>query len=69
MVISGRRPAFLALPLTVLSTVPALAQAATPSPGTEAAQSNGLLGTPVWIIVGVIVAFAILFAFRRRRRR
>jgi len=47
----------------------ALAQAVNPTPGTEAAQSNALLGTPVWLVLGVIVAFAVLYAFRARRRR
>jgi hypothetical protein len=40
-----------------------------PAPGTEAAQSNGHLGTPSWILVGVIIAFAVMCAFRIRLRR
>jgi ABC-type xylose transport system permease subunit len=65
------RSALLALLVTGLASVVARAQAINPTPGTEAAQTNGLLGTPFWIIVGVIIAFAVLFAFRvwgRRRR-
>ncbi|MGH1575251.1 hypothetical protein ACRAWG_37140 [Methylobacterium sp. P31] len=61
------RSGFLAVPLLGLAVLSALAQSADPSPGAEAAQSNGLPGTPFWILVGVIAAFAILFAFRRRR--
>lgn len=45
----------------------ARAQAVNPPPGTEAARSNGLMGMPTLILIGVIVAFAVLFAFRRRR--
>ncbi|MEL6059981.1 MULTISPECIES: hypothetical protein [unclassified Methylobacterium] len=63
------RSGFLALLLTGALTVGAVAQAVNPTPGTEAAQSNGLLGLPTLILVGVIVAFAVLFAFRARRRR
>jgi hypothetical protein len=40
-----------------------------PTPGSEAAQSNGLLGTPFWIAVVVVVAFAVLYALRARRGR
>jgi hypothetical protein len=47
----------------------AFAQAVNPTPGSEAAQSNGLLGTPFWIAVVVVVAFAVLYALRARRGR
>ncbi|MHB2209210.1 hypothetical protein [Methylobacterium sp. CM6257] len=62
------RSGLLAVPVLGVAALSALAQSASPTPGTEVAQSNGLLGTPFWILVGVIIAFAILFAFRRRRR-
>jgi hypothetical protein len=39
-----------------------------PTPGTEAAQSNGLLGMPALLLIGVIIAFAVLYALRARRR-
>lgn len=54
----------LALTLVSVAPVAALAQAINPTPGTEAAQSNALLGRPFWIILGVVVAFAILYALR-----
>jgi hypothetical protein len=63
------RSGLLALPLASAVIAPALAQAVNPTPGTEAAQSNALLGTPVWLLIGVIVAFAALYALRARRRR
>lgn len=63
------RPGLLAPLLASAMSSSALAQAVNPTPGTEAAQSNALLGTPVWLILGVIVAFAVLYAFRARRRR
>jgi hypothetical protein len=63
------RSGLLAPLLAGVTFSPALAQAVNPTPGTEAAQSNALLGTPVWLILGVIVAFAVLYAFRTRRRR
>ena len=63
------RSVILAPLLANVTLSSALAQAVNPTPGTEAAQSNALLSTPVWLILGVIVAFAILYAFRARRRR
>lgn len=63
------RPGLLAPLLASAMFNSALAQAVNPTPGTEAAQSNALLGTPVWLILGVIVAFAVLYALRARRRR
>jgi|GEM_PF-1658441 len=63
------RSALLALPLSGAFIAAARAQAVNPTPGTEAAQSNGLLGMPTLILGGVIIAFAVLFAFRARRRR
>lgn len=58
----------LALTLVGVAPVAALAQTINPTPGPEAAQSNALLGRPFWIILGVVVAFAILYALRARRR-
>jgi hypothetical protein len=63
------RTTSLALALVAAATAAADAQAVNPTPGTEAAQTNGLLGAPAWILVGVIVAFAVLYALRARRRR
>ena len=63
------RTTSLALVLVAAVTATADAQAVNPTPGTEAAQTNGLLGGPTWILIGVIVAFAVLYALRARRRR
>jgi hypothetical protein len=58
------RSVILALTLVGVAPVSALAQAINPTPGTEAAQSNALLGRPFWIILGVVIAFAVLYALR-----
>lgn len=58
------RSVIVALTLVGVAPVSTLAQATSPTPETEAAQSNALLGRPFWIILGVIIAFAVLYALR-----
>lgn len=62
------RTVLLALSLFGVATASAFAQAVDSTPGTEAAQTDSLLGTPVWILIGVVIAFAVLYALRARRR-
>ncbi|SDA29926.1 hypothetical protein SAMN02799622_04590 [Methylobacterium sp. UNC378MF] len=62
------RPVSLAVSLLGLAATRVHAQAINPTPGTEPAQSNGLLGMPSLLLVGVIIAFAVLYALRARRR-
>ncbi|MDE3748526.1 hypothetical protein [Methylobacterium radiotolerans] len=58
----------LATALLGLAAGCAQAQAVNPTPGTEAAQSNGLLGMPALLLISIIIAFAVLYALRARRR-
>ncbi|MEE7447599.1 hypothetical protein MRF4_07090 [Methylobacterium radiotolerans] len=58
----------VAVSLLVSAADGAPAQAVNPTPGTEAAQSSGLLGIPPVLLVGVIIAFALSYALRARRR-
>ncbi|XYD10094.1 hypothetical protein R1A27_06135 [Methylobacterium sp. NMS12] len=46
----------------------AQAQAVSPAPGTGAGQSDGLLGMAALLLISVIIAFAVLYALRARRR-
>lgn len=63
------RTCLLALTALGLTLAQAHAQTTSYDPGTEFGQANRLMGWPFWIIVGVILAAALLYTFGSPRQR
>ncbi|MHC2017770.1 hypothetical protein [Methylobacterium sp. CM6247] len=63
------RTLFFAFYAFGLAVAQAHAQTASHDLGTDFGQSNRLMGWPVWIAVGVIVAAALLYTFGSPRGR